>query len=123
ELLGQLGKNLVAMLGASAAAPALGSALGSLLKTVPGVGWIAGGLLQGVVQSLVAAWIGRVFKAYYRADMQPPEGGLAELARREWAAVTSPDELRRLVRVGRERFGGSAASDEPKDVTFPSNAE
>lgn len=105
EMLAQLGKNLVAMLGASAAAPAIGAAVGSLLKTVPGVGWIAGGLLQGVVQAIVAQWVGRVFKAYYRAEMRPPPGGLAELARHEWAAVTSADELRRLVTRGRERLG------------------
>lgn len=107
EMLAQLGKNLVAMLGASAAAPALGSAIGSLLKTVPGVGWIAGGLLQGAVQALVAKWIGRIFKAYYRAEMQPPPGGLAELARAEWAAVTSAEELRKLVTRGREKIAGS----------------
>lgn len=104
EMLAQLGKNLVAMLGASAAAPALGSAIGSLLKTVPGIGWIAGGLLQGVVQALVAAWIGRVFKAYFRAEMQPPPGGLAELARTEWANVTSAAELRKLVTRGRDKI-------------------
>ena len=43
-LLGQLGKNLIAMVGASAAAPALAAAIGSLLKTVPGIGTIAGGV-------------------------------------------------------------------------------
>jgi predicted GTPase len=107
EMLAQLGKNLVAMLGASAAAPALGSAIGSLLKTVPGIGWIAGGLLQGVVQALVARWIGRVFKRYYRTEMQPPPGGLAELAREEWKVVTSADELRKLVTRGREKIGDS----------------
>lgn len=108
EMLAQLGKNLVAMLGASAAAPALGSAIGSLLKTVPGVGWIAGGLLQGMVQAIVARWIGRVFKAYYRAEMQPPPGGLAELARQEWAVVTSAEELRKLVARGREKLVAGA---------------
>ena len=46
-LLGQLGKNLVAMVGASAAAPALAAAIGSLLKTVPGIGTIAGGVDSG----------------------------------------------------------------------------
>lgn len=112
EMLAQLGKNLVGMLGASAAAPALGSAVGSLLKTVPGVGWIAGGLIQGVVQALLARWIGRVFKAYYRAEMEPPPGGLAELARTEWAAVTSPDELRKLVRLGREKLSEHADAKE-----------
>ncbi|MEO1498396.1 MAG: DUF697 domain-containing protein [Planctomycetota bacterium] len=103
EMLAQLGKNLIAMLGVTAAAPALGAAVGSLLKTVPGIGWIAGGLLQGTVQALITRWIGRVFRAYYRADMQTPPGGLAEIARREWAVVTEPGELRKLVRVGRER--------------------
>jgi len=45
-LLGQLGKNLVAMVGATAAAPALAAAVGSMLKTVPGIGTIAGGVIQ-----------------------------------------------------------------------------
>lgn len=115
EMLAQLGKNLIAMLGVSAAAPALGAAVGSLLKTVPGIGWIAGGLLQGTVQALVTRWIGRVFRAYYRADMQTPPGGLAEIARREWAVVTEPDELRKLVRRGREKIpSASKKSDAEK---------
>ncbi|TWT46449.1 YcjF family protein [Botrimarina hoheduenensis] len=117
EMLAQLGKNLIAMLGVSAAAPALGAALGSLLKTVPGVGWIAGGLLQGTVQALVTRWIGRIFRAYYRADMQTPPGGLAEIARREWAHVTQPDELRKLVRRGRSKI------DAPPADKANSNAE
>ena len=104
ELLAQLGKNLIAMLGVSAASPALGSAVASLLKTVPGVGWIAGGLLQGLVQALMTRWIGRVFRAYYRVEMKPPPGGLAEIARQEWEAVTSPAELRKLIRIGREKI-------------------
>lgn len=103
EMLSQLGKNLVFMLGASAAAPAVGAGVASLLKTVPGIGTIAGGALQGVVQALVTRWIGRVFKEYYRRDMQPPEGGIAELARREWAAVSTAEELRRLVRRGQQK--------------------
>ncbi|TWT90959.1 tRNA modification GTPase TrmE [Pseudobythopirellula maris] len=103
EMLAQLGKNLIAMLGASAAAPALAAGVGSLLKTVPGAGTVAGGLLQGLVQALVTRWIGRIFKQYYRNDMQPPAGGLAELARNEWAAVTKPEELRKLVRLGRQK--------------------
>ena len=103
EMLAQLGKNLIAMLGVTAVTPALGAAVASLLKTVPGAGWVAGGLMQGAVQALLTLWIGRVFKAYYRADMQPPPGGLAELARNEWSEVTKPDELRKLVRVSRER--------------------
>ena len=103
-LLGQLGKNLVAMVGASAAAPALAAAIGSLLKTVPGVGTIAGGVIQGLVQAVVTRWIGRVFCEYFRNEMQPPLGGLAELARRKWVEVTRPDQLKRLIQVGRERL-------------------
>jgi hypothetical protein len=106
-LLGQLGKNLVAMVGASAAAPALAVAIGSLLKTVPGVGTIAGGIIQGLVQALVTRWIGRVFCEYFRHAMQPPPGGLAELARRQWTEVTRPEQLRKLIQLGRERLAKS----------------
>jgi len=101
-LLGQLGKNLVAVVGASAASPALAAGVASLLKTVPGIGTIAGGAIQGLVQALVTRWIGRVFCEYFRSEMRPPPGGLAELARREWTKVTQPDELRKLIRWGRE---------------------
>jgi small GTP-binding protein len=104
-LLGQLGKNLVAMVGASAAAPAVAMAIGSMLKTVPGVGTVAGGAIQGLVQALVTRWIGRVFCEYFRNEMRPPEGGLAELARRQWAEVTRPEQLRKLIQAGRERLG------------------
>ncbi len=103
-LLGQLGKNLVAMVGASAAAPAVALAIGSLLKTVPGVGTIAGGVTQGLVQALVTRWIGRVFCEYYRHEMQPPPGGLAELARRQWTEVTRPEQLKKLIQMGRDRL-------------------
>ena len=105
-LLGQLGKNLVAMVGASAAAPALAVAIGSLLKTVPGIGTIAGGAIQGLVQALVTRWIGRVFCEYFRNEMKPPTGGLAELARRQWAEVTRPEQLKKLIQLGRERLSG-----------------
>jgi len=103
-LLGQLGKNLVAMVGASAASPALAAGVGSLLKTVPGIGTIAGGIVQGLVQALVTRWIGRVFCVYFRHQMQPPPGGLAELARRTWIEVTRPEQLRKLIQLGRERL-------------------
>jgi small GTP-binding protein len=103
-LLGQLGKNLVAMVGASAAAPALAAGIGSLLKTVPGIGTIAGGVIQGLVQAVVTRWIGRVFCEYFRNEMQPPPGGLAELARRQWAEITRPEQLRKLIQLGRERL-------------------
>lgn len=103
-LLGQLGKNLVAMVGATAAAPAIGAAIGSILKTAPGIGTITGGVVQGLVQALVTRWIGRVFMEYFRHEMQPPPGGLAELARRQWAEVTRPEQLKKLIQLGRERL-------------------
>ena len=103
-LLGQLGKNLLAMVGATAATPAIAAGIGSLLKTVPGIGTIAGGIVQGLVQALVTRWIGRVFREYFRNEMQPPPGGLAELARREWAELTTPDQLKKLIQWGRERL-------------------
>ncbi len=106
ELLAQLGKNLIAILGASAAAPAIVAAVGATLKLAPGVGTLTGGLLQGTVQALMTRWIGRVFCRYYRNQMEPPEGGLAELAKREWNLLTSADELRKLVRKGREKLAG-----------------
>jgi small GTP-binding protein len=104
KLLGELGKNLLAVLGVSAATPAIASVIASLLKTVPGAGTIAGGLLQGIVQALVTRWIGAVFIAYFRGEMQTPEGGLTGLARREWERITSVEELRKLVKTAREFF-------------------
>ncbi len=103
-LLAQLGKNLIAMVGASAAAPALAAAIGSVLKTVPGVGTITGGIIQGLVQALVTRWIGRVFCEYFRREMQPPPGGVAEIARRQWAEVTRPEQLKKLIQIGRQRL-------------------
>ncbi len=103
-LLAQLGKNLVAMVGATAAAPALGAAIGSVLKTVPGIGTIAGGVVQGLVQAVVTRWIGRIFCQYFRREMQPPPGGLAELARHEWADITRPEQLKKLIQMGRDRL-------------------
>jgi small GTP-binding protein len=106
NLLGQLGKHLISILGVHAATPAVASAVGSLLKVVPGIGTIAGGVLQGIVQALVTRWIGAIFIAYFRNEMQTPEGGLASLARREWAKLTTADELRKLVVTARNRLMG-----------------
>jgi small GTP-binding protein len=103
-LLAQLGKNLVAMVGATAAAPALGAGIASVLKTVPGIGTIAGGVVQGLVQAIVTRWIGRVFCEYFRREMQPPPGGIAELARNEWAVITRPEQLRKLIQMGRDHL-------------------
>ena len=104
NLLGQLGKNLIAMLGVTAITPAIAAGVGTLLKTVPGVGTIAGGLVQGLVQAVVTRWIGRVFCEYFRNEMKPPPGGLAELARDKWQEVTAADQLLKLIQTGREQL-------------------
>jgi predicted GTPase/uncharacterized protein (DUF697 family) len=109
ELLGQLGKNLLSILGVAAAGPAVTAAVASLLKTVPGAGTIAGGVLQGVVQALVTRWIGAVFIAYFRAEMVPPQGGLAGLARRQWQHLTSLAEMQRFLAAAREQLLGRRA--------------
>ena len=74
-LLGQLGKNLIAILGVSAATPAVVSGVATLLKTVPGAGTIAGGVLQGVVQAIVTRWIGAIFVEYFRTKCSSPRVG------------------------------------------------
>jgi len=107
QLLGQLGKNLIAILGVSAATPAVVSGVASVLKTVPGAGTIAGGVLQGVVQAIVTRWIGAVFIEYFRNEMQQPEGGLSALARRQWQHVTSLVELHRFVQEARTKLLGA----------------
>ncbi len=100
-LVGQLGKNLISILGVSAATPIIAPAIASLLKTVPGVGTLAGQLLQGIVQALITRWIGAVFIHYFKNEMKQPEGGLAALARKEWEKLTTMDELRKLVSAAR----------------------
>ncbi|HEX6961152.1 MAG TPA: DUF697 domain-containing protein [Lacipirellula sp.] len=104
KMLAQLSKNLLAMVGATAAAPVAASLIGSMLKTVPGVGTLAGGLIQGVAQALITRWVGNVFVRYLQNEMQPPPGGLAEVARSEWRELTRPESLRRLISVGREQL-------------------
>ncbi len=99
NLLGQMGKNLLAVLGMSVATPLVASVIASLIKTVPGVGTIAGGVLQGIVLALVTRWVGAVFIEYFKNEMQEPEGGLTGLARRQWQRVTSAAELRKLVQA------------------------
>jgi uncharacterized protein (DUF697 family) len=111
-LLGQLGKNLVAVLGATAATPVMASLMASMFKTVPGVGTIAGGMLQGLVQALVTRWIGKVFCAYFRGELAHRDGGLGELAREKWKELTTPEELRKLVRMGREQMQAVSKSDQ-----------
>ena len=106
NLLAQLGKNLIAILGVNAAAPAVAAALASLLKTVPVAGTIAGGALQGIVQALVTRWIGLVFVGYFKSGMKLPPEGLANLARREWQRMTSPAELVKFLQDAQNKLRG-----------------
>lgn len=109
-LVGQLGKNLISILGVSAATPVIAPVIASLLKTVPGIGTLAGQLLQGIVQALITRWIGSVFIHYFKNEMKQPEGGLAALARKEWEKLTTMDELRKLVSAAKTHL--SAERDE-----------
>lgn len=101
NLLSQLGKNLLAILGVSAATPLIAGAVASLLKTVPGAGTIAGGLLQGVVQALITRWIGAVFIEYFENESVRGEDSLAIVARKKWDHLTSVQELAKLVAAAR----------------------
>ncbi len=106
NLLAQLGKNLIAILGVNAAAPAVTAALASLIKTVPIAGTIAGGALQGIVQALVTRWVGLVFVAYFKSEMKMPPEGLANLARREWQRLTSGSELMKFLQEAKAKLRG-----------------
>ena len=107
KMLEQLGKNLIAIVGVTAASPAVASGIGALLKTVPGIGTIAGGLVQGVVQALVTRWIGNVFVTYFQNEMKAPPGGLVELAHDKWRELTQPESLRKLIQLGRRNISSS----------------
>jgi hypothetical protein len=104
QLLSQLGKNLLGILGVSLAAPTVATLASQIFKTVPGVGTMAGGVLQGITQALITRWIGAVFIEYFKNEMQRPEGGLVGLARRQWNRLTTVDELRHIVSQGREKL-------------------
>jgi small GTP-binding protein len=104
KILADLGKNLLAILGVTAAAPIAASLIGSMLKTVPGVGTLAGGMIQGLSQGLITRWVGNVFVRYLQNEMQPPPGGLAETAREEWKKITTSEALRDLIREGRAQL-------------------
>ena len=106
RLVSELGRNLVSILGATLATPVAGTAVASLLKTVPGVGTLAGGVLQGLIQAVVTRWTGNVFIVYFRNEMQEPEAGWAAMARANWQQVTRPAELAKVVRAGIKRLGG-----------------
>lgn len=104
SLLAQLTKNLVGILGAGLATPAIATAIAATLKTVPGIGTVAGGMLQGTVQAVITRWIGGVFMRYFRDEMKADSKGLAELAREEWNQVTQVQELRKLLVEARSRL-------------------
>jgi small GTP-binding protein len=105
ELVAQAGKNLIASAGATIATPSVAAIAASALKTIPGIGTIAGGMLQGLVQALVTRWIGMVFIEYFRNEISNPAEAIPDLARRQWAEVTRPGELARLAQEGMRRFG------------------
>jgi len=107
RLVSSLGKNLVAILGVNAAAPAVASGIAGLLKTVPVAGTIAGGALQGIVQALVIRWVGAVFIGYFKSEMKQPDAGLSNLARREWQRLTAPAELLKFVQTARDQLRGT----------------
>ena len=104
RLMGELGKNLLSILGGTMATPLVGTAVASLLKSVPGAGTIAGGALQGLIQALMTRWIGSVFIVYFREEMKEPQLGWAALAREKWEQVTRPAELAQLVKTGISRL-------------------
>ncbi|MEO2009812.1 MAG: GTP-binding protein [Pirellulaceae bacterium] len=104
SMLAQLTKNLIGILGAGLATPAVAAAVASSLKTVPGIGTIVGGALQGTVQAVITRWIGGVFMRYFRDEMKVDSKGLAEMAREEWDHVTQVKELRKLLVEARHRF-------------------
>ncbi len=104
--LGEMGKNLIGVLGMNAAAPVVASLVGSMLKTIPVAGQLAGGVMQGAVQALITRWIGAVFIEYFRNEMRTPVGGLTGLARRQWEFVTQASELRKLLLNARQKLGG-----------------
>lgn len=109
RLISELGKQLLAIAGSSIAGPLAASGVASAIKTVPGIGTITGGVLQGLVQVVVTRWIGGVFIEYFRAESRGPEGGMASLARAQWAEVTRPEELAKLVKAGLARLGAKSS--------------
>jgi uncharacterized protein (DUF697 family) len=122
EMIAQAGKNLIATAGVTVATPSIASLAASALKTIPGVGTIAGGLLQGLVQALVTRWIGWVFIHYFRNEMTDPARSLPALAKSQWAEVTRPTELVKLVQEGMSRLGRSRSATSRDATKGESNA-
>jgi uncharacterized protein (DUF697 family) len=112
EMIAQAGKNLLSSAGMAVATPSIATLAASALKTIPGIGTIAGGALQGIVQALVTRWIGLVFIAYFRDEMTDAARVMPGLAKEQWKEVTRPSELARLVQEGMRRFGPGAKRDQ-----------
>jgi small GTP-binding protein len=93
QMLKEMSKNLVGILGSHAVTPIIGTTIGSALKSVPGIGTLTGGAIQGLTQALVTRWIGLVFIDYFKNEMRPPKGGLPGLARRQWGQVSQAKEI------------------------------
>jgi len=104
NLLAQLGKVFITVVGVGAAAPAIAAVIGSLLKSVPIAGTIAGGAIQGLTQAFVTRWVGSVFIGYFQTEMQQQPTGLANVARQEWQKLTTPTELLKFVQTAREKL-------------------
>jgi uncharacterized protein len=100
QMLKEMSKNLVSVLGSHAVTPMIGTMVGSALKTVPGIGTLSGGVVQGMTQALVTRWIGRVFIVFFKDEMRPPKGGLAALARRQWEQVSQVREIADMAKTG-----------------------
>jgi uncharacterized protein len=115
EMVAQAGKNLAASAGAAVATPSVAALAASALKTIPGVGTIAGGLLQGLVQALVTRWIGLIFIEYFRNEMTDAEHVIPRLAKSKWTEVTRPAELAKLFQEGMRRLGRTSEG-ESKEV-------
>lgn len=92
-LLRELGKNLVGLLGMHAVAPTVATLSASLIKSVPGIGSLIGGAVQGFTQALITRWIGLVLIDQFRSGTREKAGSYKELARRKWEELTSPAAL------------------------------
>jgi uncharacterized protein (DUF697 family) len=102
QLLAELGANSVSIVGANFATPTAGALAASWAKSVPGIGTLVGGTLQGFMQALMVRWIGSTFIEYFRKEMKS-DSELADLARRKWLEATQPSALVELTELFRTR--------------------
>jgi predicted GTPase len=102
QLLAELGANSVSIVGANFATPTAGALAASWAKSVPGIGTLVGGTLQGFMQALMVRWIGSTFIEYFRKELKS-DTELADLARRKWLEATQPSALIELSELFRSR--------------------